>query len=75
LSGSSGRNTYSGEYSIVEESRLKIGELQSTLIGCDPKINEQETRYLKILSAVTTFDLESRKLTLSGPEGILVFKP
>lgn len=54
---------------------MDVKEIIQTEIACGGSINVQETTYFRILSAVTSFKLEHRRLTLSGPEGILVFQP
>ena len=73
-SGTTGCNSYSGEYK-VDDNSLSIGPIAATEMACldPPGIMEQESAFLRILSAVTDFELEADELTLSGPEGELTF--
>jgi heat shock protein HslJ len=75
LGGSGGCNNYGGSYEISSTDTLTVQDLKITLIACDNRVNEQETQYVIILSAATGYKLEHRQLTLSGPEGILIFRP
>ena len=75
LGGSSGCNSYGGAYQTSGIGSIIIDDLAQTLISCGDRINEQEVLYMTILSNVISLKLEHRKLTLSGPEGVLVFRP
>ncbi|KTB48472.1 META domain-containing protein [Dehalogenimonas alkenigignens] len=75
VGGSSGCNTYGGGYVLSGQHGLDVKDIIQTEIACGGGINAQEAAYFNILIAVTSFDLEHRRLTLSGPRGILVFEP
>ncbi|MEL7561792.1 META domain-containing protein [Dehalogenimonas sp. 4OHTPN] len=75
VGGSGGCNTYGGGYVLSGQHGLDVKEIIQTEIACGGGINAQEAAYFNILLAVTSFDLEHRRLTLSGPQGILVFEP
>ena len=63
--GSSGCNTYFGEYQI-KGNEISFGQLASTEMACmDPGgIMEQEQDYLAFLSEVVSYDVESDQLIL-----------
>ena len=63
--GSSGCNTYFGEYQL-KGSDISFGQLASTEMACmDPGgIMEQEQDYLAFLSEVVSYDVESDQLIL-----------
>ncbi len=74
VSGSTGCNSYSGEYSIDGDS-MSIGPVAATERACmdPPGIMEQESVFLRILSAVTKFEVSGNELRLESASGLLVF--
>jgi heat shock protein HslJ len=69
VSGSAGRNTYSGP-DILDCSTLKIGPLASTMKACaDQAVNDQEQQFLAALQNATTFDQTGNILTLKAAGG------
>lgn len=72
--GSTGCNTYGGDYS-VDGNSLSIGSIVATEIGCvdPPGVMDQEREFLRILSAVTRFEIDDNRLRLISTDGELVF--
>ena len=46
--GNASCNTYSGKYKVTGSS-LTFEQMMSTMMACEPAINEQEQSYLKAL--------------------------
>ena len=75
LGGSSGCNSYGGDYTRKDE-RISVGDLASTLMAClDDGVMEQESAYLSILSQVEKVQFAGDSLVLSGPVSELHFVP
>jgi heat shock protein HslJ len=73
ISGNSGVNSYGGDYT-VDGNKLTCSKMMQTLMAStDPALNSQETAFMKILGSVTSFKIESRQLTITSSNGILVF--
>jgi heat shock protein HslJ len=72
LSGSSGCNHYSGQYTR-EGLKLSLGPVAATLMACaDPAVMEQENDFFKALSSVDSYRMEGKKLTLYNAAGVSV---
>lgn len=65
VNGSSGCNSYFGEYTI-NGNEISIGPLASTEMACmDPEgIMQQEQEYLHFLAEVVTFEVDGEQLVL-----------
>jgi heat shock protein HslJ len=63
--GSSGCNTFGGSYRI-DGNKIKIGELQSTLMAClaPPEAMDQEQKFLELLSASGGYQIAGGRLRL-----------
>lgn len=77
-SGSSGCNTFSGQYELTGPDSIRIGPLATTRKACPEPAMTFETTYLAALSAVTTWAVPAdtpigTQLTLSGQGSKLVF--
>lgn len=73
--GSGGCNSYGGSY-VVEEGKLKFGEIITTLIACtDQAINDQEGRYLQALRSAGRYTGNDSSLTIwyNDEKGLLNF--
>lgn len=70
LGGSSGCNTYGGNYTL-DGAAITIDSLVWTLMACldPPGVMEQETTYLDTLGAVTTWEIGPNGLTLTTDDG------
>ncbi len=75
IGGSTGCNTYSGEYSADGDS-ISIGPVAATEIGCTtpPGIMEQEVAFLRLLPAATRFAVNDGELRLTSSDGFLSFR-
>ena len=76
ISGSTGCNSYDGDYSVSDGSSINTEDLSWTEAGC-PSIElwEQEEIFLDLLVAAESFVLFGDQLVISGEEGksVLVF--
>ena len=67
IGGRSGCNVYGGSYS-VEDGKLRISELISTMMACDEPTMQFEQTFFRTLEGATEFTAESWKLTLTDPK-------
>ena len=73
LNGNASCNTYGGDYTS-NGSDLTVTNLFATEMACaDQVAMDQEVTYLQLLGMVQTFSLADGKLTLTAPDGMLVF--
>jgi heat shock protein HslJ len=70
LAGKAGCNNYAASYEITG-NQISIGPAAATMMLCpEPAgIMEQEQAYLAALQSASTFDIEGKQLSLSGPDG------
>ncbi len=68
--GNGGCNSFRGPYTL-EGSSLAFGRLVTTMMACPPPGMEQETRFLRALDAVASYEIRGTWLVLSGPDGEL----
>ncbi len=75
MGGTTGCNHYSFRYT-AEGQTLAIVEPGPiiTLMACEESLMQQETNFMKVMSAMTGYTLEDERLTLTGAEGVLVFE-
>lgn len=76
IEGSSGCNTYSGEYQ-TSQNNLSISDLAWTEMAClDPEgAMEQEQQYLSALQAAESYTIEDGELQISGSGNrVLIFR-
>jgi len=64
LNGSSGCNTFTGEFS-VNENKLKIGKVAGTRMACPPALMDLEQKFLNVLSEAATYAIDSDRNTLT----------
>lgn len=72
IAGSTGCNRYFGAVS-VDTGTIMPGPIATTRMMCEEDVVAQETAYLAVLEAVTSFTINGAQLTLSGEAGQLVF--
>lgn len=72
-SGSSGCNTFNGSYT-VDGDQLGFGPLASTQMACEEALTAQEATVFAILGAAESYAIEGDELTISSPEGSLVYR-
>jgi heat shock protein HslJ len=71
VSGSSGVNTFSGEYTL-DGLKITIGPLATTLMASsDPALAEQEAAYLAALQSAARFTIKGNELELRREDGAL----
>jgi heat shock protein HslJ len=68
LGGHSGCNGFGGGYE-VDGNRLLVGDIESTLIGCDEALAAQEAHIVGVLQADPTFRIEGASLELTDDDG------
>jgi len=66
--GSAGCNTYSTSYTL-DGTTCTLGPLAFTEMACEPRIMEQEGRYLGYLEDVSTYSIVGRQLRLDTGDG------
>ncbi len=71
-SGTAGCNGFGGPIK-VEEGRLEIGPLASTLMACDEALMQAESAYLAALEDVSSGEVSGDKMTLTGTDTELKF--
>jgi heat shock protein HslJ len=74
ISGRAACNSYGGTIT-VDGSAVSFGEFSWTEMGCEQPVMEAEQLFLAALLAAETFALDGDRLTLTGPDGDLVFEP
>lgn len=76
LGGSSGCNSYGGQYE-VEGTRLQLGDIASTEMACLPQaVMDQEAEYHRTLGQVDSFQVAGNRLELmkAGGQPVLIFE-
>jgi heat shock protein HslJ len=69
VSGSSGCNQFSAEYTLDGDS-LELGAIASTLMACPPPADQVESAYLALLEQVRGWRLDDDALVLFDDEGV-----
>ena len=64
LGGGSGCNAYGGEYT-VEDGKLKISHIISTMMACQEPSPEFEGHFYNVLNSATEFEVKKGELTLT----------
>jgi heat shock protein HslJ len=73
LSGSTGCNTYGGEYTI-EGTTITFRSLLQTERAClEDGVMEREAQYMEILRNTESFAVADDTLTFTAPDGVLVY--
>jgi heat shock protein HslJ len=68
IAGSGGCNRYGGVCRF-EENLIHITRLRSTRRACEEAVMEQEKRFLALLEASISWQVDGDTLVLDGPEG------
>ncbi|MBV9215050.1 MAG: META domain-containing protein [Acidobacteria bacterium] len=66
LGGTSGCNAYGGEYA-VEDGKLKVSGVISTMMACEEPTPAFETNYFRTLNNATSFAINKDSLILTDP--------
>jgi heat shock protein HslJ len=72
VTGSSGCNSLSGEYT-VQDNQITFSALTSTLMACDDARNAQESAVMQVLTSTAQFEIETQTLTITNNGMVLVF--
>lgn len=80
LGGSTGCNSYSGDYQLQNAQLRLIGDLISTMIGCSSEVSARESHFATILRLPRlTIHRNQNRLTIhytnEKDKGVLVFTP
>jgi len=77
VAGFTGCNDYNGTYTATDNLdgtySIKVGPLTTGRRACQKDIMDQEEDYMKVLQTATSAVIRENRLTLSGPDGQLVF--
>lgn len=75
VKGSSGCNTYEGDYTFGDDGEFQAGPIAVTEMAClDPAgVMDQEVEYLRILQGADTIARDDTELTIEGGGNTLVF--
>jgi heat shock protein HslJ len=68
IAGDGSCNRFGGSCKI-EGDKIAVGPLRSTRRACEPKIMQQEHRFLALLGAATTWAMDGEELVLTAPDG------
>lgn len=71
VSGASGCNSFSAPVELTPPDRIRVGEVESTAMGCSPELATQEQQYLAALRAATRYELSGSTLTLRDDQGAM----
>jgi heat shock protein HslJ len=76
VQGSSGCNTYSGEYTLGDDGAFQAGPIAATEMAClEPEgAMDQESNYLQVLQGGSTITRDGDALTIEGGGDVLVFQ-
>jgi heat shock protein HslJ len=68
IGGNAGCNTYFASYE-VEGNSLTIDQIGSTMMACEPEVNEQETQYFTALESVASYQVADDQLQMMNVDG------
>ncbi len=76
VEGSSGCNTYGGDYSLGDDGAFQAGPIAVTEMACLDRegVMDQEINYLRILQGASKFTEDGDELTIEGGGSVLVFR-
>ncbi|QTE29550.1 META domain-containing protein [Pengzhenrongella sicca] len=69
VTGSSGVNTYGGEYSADDDGGFSVGTLRSTLMAGPEPAMAAESAFTDLLAQATAYDATDDQLTLADADG------
>jgi heat shock protein HslJ len=68
LAGSGGCNRYNGAYE-AKDGTIKVGQIATTMMACDPTVMDQERAYLQALQAAATYKIDGDELEIFDAKG------
>ncbi|MCU0270941.1 MAG: META domain-containing protein [Acidimicrobiales bacterium] len=69
FSGAGGCNQLGGPFTTTGTDGIQIGPLQTTMMACDPDVEQLEAQYSAALQAATTYQIDGNVLTLRDADG------
>ncbi|MDX9864210.1 MAG: META domain-containing protein [Anaerolineaceae bacterium] len=69
ISGQSACNQYSADYTLEENNSINFSASMSTLMACEPAVNQREQEFLTALQAVTRYRMDENTLELLDANG------
>lgn len=74
--GSSGCNSYNGEYTLEADGSIQFGPMASTMMACEQGLMDQEINFFQTLVEVTAAEIDDGRLTMEDGAGsvLLVFE-
>lgn len=76
VQGSSGCNTYGGDYTQGDDGAFQAGPIAVTEMACLDRegVMDQEINYLRILQGASKISRDGDELTIEGGGSVLVFR-
>jgi heat shock protein HslJ len=72
IQGETGCNSFSGPFTLRADGAFSVGDLATTLIGCEGPVGLQEATMLRALEGADRIVLEEARLSIEGPTGRVV---
>jgi heat shock protein HslJ len=72
VAGSSGVNTYWGNYTL-ENSKLSISGIMITALGGPQTLMDQENEFIKLLGATESYQIQDSRLQINCGQQVLIF--
>ncbi len=73
VSGNGGINGYGGNYQ-VDGNKLTIKDMVQTMMAGPEPLMSQEVAFFNILQSAQSYKISGQELTITGTEGVLVFR-
>lgn len=73
VSGSTGLNSYGGDYAL-DGDKVTFTQMIQTLLAGPADVMAQETAFNGVLRSVRTWQIADAELTLTGTAGVLIFQ-
>lgn len=74
ISGKGGCNRFFGTVKLKGGNKVDFGQVGTTMMACEQAIMDDEAEFLAVLDGATKVKIKGDKLTISGPDGKLVFQ-
>jgi heat shock protein HslJ len=72
VQGQTGCNSFSGPFTLRPDGAAVVGDLATTLIGCDGPVGSQEATMLRALQSADRIVLDGTRLSIEGAAGRIV---
>jgi heat shock protein HslJ len=74
VQGETGCNSFSGLFILRPDGAFMVGDLATTLIGCEGPVSLQEASMLRALQSADRIVLDGARLSIEGPAGRIVLE-